>query len=205
MWLGIWEFFTICYYFCKQLINWCKTQLKDESIMRTTISCSHNEVHLFNITIFAMHVCVTFFFVSLLLPVCRYPPFSSHQYDITQLSGPQVALHLAEGDVGVGQSGEHTLLWTCTRLHRHAWRQCGAAVRRPVPTQWHADRDRHSHKHTRTNRHKEKETETLSACVDADSLLFKTKRQMCEESYTSCSVSSMCHLFLCTIPSHFTF
>lgn len=80
--------------------------------------------------------------------MCRYPPLSSHQYDITQLSGPQVALHLAEGSVGVGQSGEHTLLWTRTWLHRHAWGQRGTAVRRPVPTQWRADKDEHSREHT---------------------------------------------------------
>lgn len=58
------------------------------------------------------------------------------------------------------------------------------------------------HTKKRTNRHKEKETEALSACVGADSLLFKTKRQMCGESYTSCSVSPMRHLFLCAITSH---
>lgn len=39
-----------------------------------------------------------------------------------------------------------------------------------------------SHSDTQTNTHKEKETETLSACVDADSRLFKTKRQMCGKS-----------------------
>ncbi len=69
--------------------------------------------------------------------------------------------------------------------------------------QSHSHKNTHTHTHTRTNRHKEKETEALSACVDADSLLFKTKRQMWGESYDSCSVSSMCHLFLCAIS--FTF
>lgn len=61
----------------------------------------------------------------------RYPSLSSHQDDIAQLSGPQVALHLAEGDVGVGQGGEHALLRTGAGLQRHARGQRGAAVRRP--------------------------------------------------------------------------
>lgn len=130
--------------------------------------------------------------------MCRYPPLSSHQDDITQLAGPQVALHLAEGGICVGQGGEHTLLWTCTWLHRHAWGQRGTAVRRPVPvTGRQTQAFTWTHTHTRTNRHKEKETETLSACVDTHSLLFKTKRQMCRGSHASCSVFSLCHSLTC--------
>lgn len=102
--------------------------------MTITIRCSPYDVDHFNVTILALPVCV-YCSVFLLLPVCRYPPLSGHQYDITQLSGPQVALHLAEGHVGVGQSGEHTLLWTRTWLQRHAGGQCGAAVRRPEQRQ----------------------------------------------------------------------
>lgn len=103
---------------------------------------------LFNI-IFEMHasLCITF-----LLPVCRYPPLSSHQYDITQLSGPQVALHLAESDVSVGQSREHTLFWTRTWLHGHTRWQRGAAVGSPALTQWHPDKDRWRFIHTDTKR-----------------------------------------------------
>lgn len=69
------------------------------------------------------------------LPVCWYPPFPRHQNDVTQLSGPQVALHLAEGDVSMGQGSEHALLWARAWLHRHTRGQRGAAVGRPVLTQ----------------------------------------------------------------------
>lgn len=69
-----------------------------------------------------------------LLPVCWYPALSRHQDDVTQLPGPQVALHLAEGGVSVGQRGEHALLRARARLHGHARGQCGAAVGRPVLT-----------------------------------------------------------------------
>lgn len=64
--------------------------------------------------------------------MCWYPALSCHQDDVTQLPGPQVALHLAEGGVSVGQRGEHALLWARARLHGHAGGQCGAAVGRPV-------------------------------------------------------------------------
>lgn len=103
-------------------------------------------VGLFNI-VFEMHVslCITFH-----LPVCRYPPLSSHQYDITQLSGPQVALHLAESDISMGQSREHTLFWTCTWLHGHTRWQRGTAVGSPALTQWHPDKDRWRFIHTDT-------------------------------------------------------
>lgn len=69
-----------------------------------------------------------------LLPVCRYPALSCHQDDITKLPGPQVALHLAEGGVSVGQCGEHAFLRARARLHGHAGGQRGAAVGRPVLT-----------------------------------------------------------------------
>lgn len=68
-----------------------------------------------------------------LLPVRWDPALSRHQGDVTQLPGPQVALHLAEGGVSVGQCGEHALLWARARLHGHAGGQRGAAVGRPVP------------------------------------------------------------------------
>lgn len=86
--------------------------------------------------------------IYLLLPVCRDPPLSSHQYDITQLPGPQVALHLAEGDVSVGQSSEHALLRTRAWLHRHTRGQRGAAVGRPALAQGHPGEDEHRHEQT---------------------------------------------------------
>lgn len=92
-------------------------QLLTKTINHLIYSYLHH-VHLFKVTDFAMHV--LHISISFLLPVCWYPPLSSDQYDITQLSAPQVALHLAKGDVCVGQSGEHTLLWTSARLHGHA-------------------------------------------------------------------------------------
>lgn len=131
--------------------------------------------------------------MSLLLPVCRYPPVSGHQDDVTQLSGPQVALHLAEGGVGVGQSGEHTLLRTCTWLHRHAWGQRRAAVRRPVPT------------NTNTHTHRQKDTkrrrQALNACVDADSLFVRDKET---DVWTDvCALCLQCAtLFFVEIRSH---
>lgn len=60
--------------------------------------------------------CVNGFSFPLHPPVCRYPSLSSHQDHVAQLSGPQVALHLAEGDVSVGQGCENAVLWTCTGL-----------------------------------------------------------------------------------------
>lgn len=51
----------------------------------------------------------------------------------------------------------------------------------------------------RTHRHGEEDTETLSARDDADSVVLKTKREMYSESCASCSVFSMCHLFLNSI------
>lgn len=71
--------------------------------------------------------CVNFS-ISLPLPVRRYPPLSNHQYNITQLSGPQVALHLAESYVSMAHSSEHTVLW----LHWHTRGQCCTAVRCPA-------------------------------------------------------------------------
>lgn len=47
----------------------------------------------------------------------------------------------------------------------------------------------------------EKRTQTLSARDDADSVVLKTKREMYSESCASCSVFSMCHLFLNSILS----
>lgn len=72
--------------------------------------------------------------------MCRYPSVSSHQNDITQLPRPQVALHLAEGDISMRQSGKHRLLWTGAWLYRHARGEGCAAVRRPVGT--HASKEK---------------------------------------------------------------
>lgn len=62
-----------------------------------------------------------------------YAALPGHQDDVAQLAGPQVALHLAEGEVGVGQGGEHAVLGAGARLHGHAGGQRGAAVGRSEP------------------------------------------------------------------------
>lgn len=123
----------------------------------------------------------------------RYSPLPSHQYDITKLSSPQVALHLAEGDISMGQSGKHALLRTRALLHWHTWGQRGTTVRRPAPTQWHTDKDKHP-TNTHGQRQKEKETETFSGFIGE-------QRDRCVKRATPAVLSHLMYP-LCIIPSH---
>lgn len=117
------------------------------------------------------------------LPVCRYPPVSGHQGHVTQLPGPQVALHLTEGDVGMGQSSEHTLLRTSTWLQWNAGGQCGAAVGRPVPTHGNIRTQTGVCVDTDIHRKRQKQTKADRGfeCMHSWSLLLQTTRQMCGE------------------------
>lgn len=124
---------------------------------------------------------------------------------------PPVWHHTAVGTSGSPPScgrwrRRGTERWTYTPLDTHmapstrmrtAWHCCSTSCAHTVTgRQWRAFA--WTHTRTRTNRHKEKETEALSACVDAHSLLFKTKRQMCRGSHASCSV-------FCLVPFPHTF
>lgn len=123
---------------------------------------------------------------------------------VSSVPPPPEWRHTAVGTSGsppfCGRWRQHgTGQWTCSPLgtrmapsthRRTVWHCCWTSCSHTV-TKW----QRHTH------RHREEDTETLSARDDADSVVLKTKREMYRESRASCSVFSMCHLFLNSILS----
>lgn len=157
--------------------------------MRIIISCNPYDVHIFNIKMLVLHFSVSY----LCAGIRRSPATSMTSHSCRDLRQPSILRKVTSAwdrAVNIQSSGhahgsidthEDSVALLLDVLCPHSDTQTKTGIL-------------HKHTDTRTNRHKEKETEALSACVDADSVLFKTKRQMCGESYDGCFMSSMSHL-----------